>query len=486
MFVRTNVELPVDATSETTLIELGYKLNDKGQFVKFHTSSSTPSFFEFFVSDSESRNEENREKMHEAARNVVMQMLEKLGVRETFLWGEDGAEISDAKPTAPHVTILTTELAELKNKKDVVVVIGDHNADAGIWAYRHFLGEGGVDGGSAVGLVKKLESVGLEGYLAKDFKKYTTDYEARHAFEKDYPTKAVEEEDVPGMIILNPGQLLYSPKKNKSMTYASWRARERPTALSASYVIDPISNRVAGHGTADEHIDTVLTHVVSNIVGPDAKLYVVCVSDGAERFVKWMDHAFEAEHLNPITHMTSAVVLMESTHEHKGIKSSEFVEKLAYLGRSWIKSDQPKGQLMNTPGGVKKIHYQSSDEETDDGADSLADSVASLQVDPEASEILTKSIESVDAGVAGDQPVVVKKSTHNKPVKESYDYDAHTVSCPTFSAGIEDYDELIFPNVVEELLAHFRHMALRSAAEARADGIREENGEGEIQIGYQA
>ncbi|KAK3700376.1 hypothetical protein LTR37_015987 [Vermiconidia calcicola] len=485
MFVRTNVDLPVDATSETTLIELGYKLNEKGQFVNFHTSNSTPSFFDFFVSDNENRNEENREKMHEAARTEVMKMLEKMGVKETFLWGEDGAEISNAKPTAPNVTILTTNLDELKAKKDVVVVIGDHNGDAGIWAYRHFLGEGGVDGGSAVGLVKKLKDVGLEGYLGKDFKKYVTEYEARHAFEKEYPTMAVKEEDVPGMIILNPGQLLYSPKKNKSMSYASWRARERPTALSASYVIDPISNRVAGHGTADEHIDTVLTHVVSNIVAPDAKLYVVCVSDGAERFVKWMDNAFEAEHLNPITHMTSAVVLMESTHEHKDIKSSEFVEKLAYLGRSWIKSDQPKGQLMNTPGGVKKIAYQSSDEQSDDGADSLADSVTSLQID--TAENLLKSVESVEAegSVAGDQPVIVKKSTHNKPVKESYDYDAHTVSCPTFSAGIEDYGELIFPNVMEEVLAHFRHMALRSAAEARDEEIREGK-EGEIQIGYQA
>ncbi|KAK3716478.1 hypothetical protein LTR37_006374 [Vermiconidia calcicola] len=57
----------------------------------------------------------------------------------------------------------------------------------------------------------------------------------------------------------------------------------RPSALSASYIIDPVSNRVAGHGTADEHIDTVLTQIVSQIVAPDAKVYVVCISENMSR-----------------------------------------------------------------------------------------------------------------------------------------------------------------------------------------------------------
>ncbi|KAK3725895.1 hypothetical protein LTR37_000043 [Vermiconidia calcicola] len=77
--------------------------------------------------------------------------------------------------------------------------------------------------------------------------------------------------------------LRYSPKKNKSTSYASWRARERLSALSASYIIDPVSNRVAGHCTADEHIDTVLTQIVSQIIVPSAKVCVVCISDDMSR-----------------------------------------------------------------------------------------------------------------------------------------------------------------------------------------------------------
>lgn len=118
MFRRLGHNLPEDPSYPSNLTALGYALNDKGQFV-----DQQGGFFQFFISDSDRANQVHKEAMHECMRAAVLEELEGLGVKPVYLCG---TEILGATPPAgQHVAILATELAALRTKKHVVVVVNE-------------------------------------------------------------------------------------------------------------------------------------------------------------------------------------------------------------------------------------------------------------------------------------------------------------------------------------------------------------------------
>lgn len=150
MFRRNDTNLPEDVGWPTNLAELGFKLNDKGQFVKIRKDGDIGSdeaegkpveVFDFYGSDSERSNEMRKEAMHRCAKQEMIRELEELGVKQLYLNGQAFREV---KPEGPHVIILTTQLDELKDKKDVIVVVNEHKQDLGVWAYRTLMREGGM------------------------------------------------------------------------------------------------------------------------------------------------------------------------------------------------------------------------------------------------------------------------------------------------------------------------------------------------------
>lgn len=152
MFARTNDNLPEEPDFPKNLAELGYKINEKGQFVNVKDGK----FFDFFNTDNDRANVIRKEAMHFCARDAVKQAAAGHGIQEIYVTGANGTNIKTTKPVAQHLRILTTKPIVLKAKKDVVIIIGEHTQDPGIWAYRHLMKEGGIDGGSLVGLMKKL------------------------------------------------------------------------------------------------------------------------------------------------------------------------------------------------------------------------------------------------------------------------------------------------------------------------------------------
>ena len=170
MFVHTGANLPQDPDYPADLAKLGYKVNEEKQIVSI---SSEGHFFTFYHTSNPHANELRKEAMHESVRGLVIMELAELGVEQVYLGGEQGQEILSegvkGKPKEKHVPILATKLEELKGKRDVVVVIGEPTEDVGIWAWRHLMKDGGIEGGSAVGLVKKLAVLGMDS-TEVDFK----------------------------------------------------------------------------------------------------------------------------------------------------------------------------------------------------------------------------------------------------------------------------------------------------------------------------
>ena len=163
MFIHTGENLPQDPDYPADLAKLGYEVNKEKQIVSI---SPEQHFFTFFHTSSVRANEIRKEAMHESVRGLVMMELADLGVVQVYLGGDKGKEIlgvgAEGKLKEKHLPILATKLEELKGKRDVVVVIGEPTEDLGIWAWRHLMTDGGIEGGSAVGLVKKLAVLGMD------------------------------------------------------------------------------------------------------------------------------------------------------------------------------------------------------------------------------------------------------------------------------------------------------------------------------------
>lgn len=108
-----------------------------------------------------------------------------------------------------------------------------------------------------------------------------------------------DDSDIPGLVVMNTGQLLYSHKYNRSMTSRSWYALPRKSIAHDSIMIHDQENYIEGHRNAKEHIKTIFDKLLcsSDRVARDAELYVVAIEGGADRVIevlkddcRYLDH----------------------------------------------------------------------------------------------------------------------------------------------------------------------------------------------------
>lgn len=187
--------------------------------------------------------------------------------------------LTTEKPNGPHVPILVPSKEVLKIRKRIIVLINDSSQDLGILAYRQLQRELGLNGGSVVNFIKELI---LESHMCqKDY-----DQSKSGEFFED-GVRVENEKDIPGLIMLNTGQLFYSHKFNNALSLRSWSAMPRKTISHDMIRIHEEENRVEGHRSAEEHIRTVFDSIVMNrdFVASDAEVYVVAIEDGVENLM---------------------------------------------------------------------------------------------------------------------------------------------------------------------------------------------------------
>ena len=154
--------------------------------------------------------------------------------------------------------------------------------DLGIHSYRILSKSGGIYTGSAVSLVRSLR---------------------RRAEERASRSSTSVEEEMPGVIVMNPGQLLYSYRRGCAMTPMSWDAMPRKSCVYPAPRIDDKWNRVDGNEGIKEHVIFVFEKVLGDetFVRKDAALYIIGLCDGGEEVVKYLESnckslRFEAVH----------------------------------------------------------------------------------------------------------------------------------------------------------------------------------------------
>src|SRR5262245_44452051 len=86
----------------------------------------------------------------------------------------------------------------------------------------------------------------------------------------------------PGVIIANPGQLIWHRNGKRAVTFQTWQSMPRRNALSIGYRIDSAANRVPGNRSSLEHVSYVFSNVIRELVDGNARLDIIAAAGGLE------------------------------------------------------------------------------------------------------------------------------------------------------------------------------------------------------------
>lgn len=174
----------------------------------------------------------------EVIRNLVAKRLQDLGLEKIRL-------PLGATATQPIVPIFVS--SDLKSKKRIVILFYEGCQDLGIFAHRIIGGRDGINAGSAVDMVKYIQSL----------------------------------PEAPGIVLANMGQMRWWRRGKRSVTLTSWAALPHKSAVENVYRFDPGKNTVPGNRSTKEHVNYVFNHVIEELADPEAELDVIGVSEGA-------------------------------------------------------------------------------------------------------------------------------------------------------------------------------------------------------------
>lgn len=284
---------------------LGFVINSDDQIRSITDPLKT---FDYRHTNNELVNDVRREALHECIRNEITNRMIRHGIPPLYL-----PHLSPLKPASgKSVPIYATPLDDLKSKKRIIVIINHEDQDLGVWAYRIIKGEGGVDAGSASGFVKTI----------------------RH--------RLLRTGDMPGIIILNPGQLRFSREQKRVMTRATWATLPRESRLHPPVPFDELDT-VPGHRTPREHIKTVFDELIDNYADANAEIYAIAIDTGATNLIQLMLEAGS----NITNNITALACVGAPTI--KGTVPSDLLRLLQTRCRNWTISEKPTNTLLGGP-----------------------------------------------------------------------------------------------------------------------------------------
>lgn len=150
-----------------------------------------------------------------------------------------------AEPSDKHVPIYLSP--NIKHKKRVIVCFPDSQIDPTVLSFR-------ISGEEAVGngTISKMASGVMNG-----------------------PT-ATSDNGAPGLLIANPGQLLWCRGESRAVTRFEWMNLPRPSAAHPCYRIDTEKNLIPGNTTSKEHVEYIFNNVLTEMyIDPECKIDII-------------------------------------------------------------------------------------------------------------------------------------------------------------------------------------------------------------------
>ncbi|PSN70334.1 hypothetical protein BS50DRAFT_662530 [Corynespora cassiicola Philippines] len=428
MFRRVESTLEPDAKYPADLKELGYFVNDEGKIKMIEAPEKD---YVFHHTNNERHNEMRREAMQICQRAEVARRLSALGLDKLYL-----PTLSTTKPNGPHVPILAPPVEVLKTRKRVIVIINDTLQDLGILAYRSLQRGLGLNGGSVVNFTKEMINHSREPH---------------HGLNLFQDGAGIDDKDAPGLIVMNNGQLLYSHKYNQTLSLRGWSALPRKSMVHDQVKVHQVENRVEGHRTPQEHIQSVFRDVVLNTdyVAGDAEVYVVAIENGAENLLGILERDFET-YGSRIT----ALAVVQSLYSGTQIKNPTLDAFLQQRTRHWRFSGTTSDPAVCTE---LPAHYSSCKPPTT-GYPRPANWLEKTAAGPihTLSGILNRLTLSTTA------PTPEPSSPSSRPPSPGSAFRDQEPLCPTFAGGDDPIGECIFttPSVQRAILSFFSAVAL--------------------------
>ncbi|CBX94918.1 hypothetical protein IAQ61_008360 [Plenodomus lingam] len=436
MFRRIENTLEPDPSFPVDLKQLGFFVNNQGH-IRMIVAPEKP--YIFHATNNERVNEVRREAMQACQRDQSESRLYALGIKRVHLPG-----FTPTKPVGPHIPILSPEPKILKTRKRIIVIINDSSQDLGILAYRQLQRELGINGGSAVHFVKEI------------IKRSSTDQSAKlddEIFMDGF--KLENEQNVPALMVLNTGQLLYSHKFNQTMTMRSWSAMPRKSIAHDMIRIHDEENSVHGHRSPKEHIKTVFDEVLCNeaLVAPDAELYVIAIEDGTASVIDVL-----ADNFDKYGSRITAMALVSSTIDESQIQHPSLRAFLHQRTRQWMYTDATSDPLHCV--GLPNDY---SPNKSFPNGSRIMNSAQHIHwnEDLPTSRPLRAMASRLHRLALGTTALKEKKVSKTAAVPYTEWSTEQVIVCPTFAGGEESVAECIFTNytVQHAILSFFEEVA---------------------------
>lgn len=209
-----------------------------------------------------------------------------------------------------HVPIYVSK--DLHHKKRVIVVFGERNQDLGIFSYRS-IGEDGIKVGSAQDFANTI----ING------------------------PKTTSADEVPGIIITNPGQLIWYRGGSRAIGYNEHLNMPRLSAVHGPFRIDPVKNRAPGNSNFTEHVQYVFENVMAGIVSPDAKFDIIGLEYTGDAVIQYLSDHWSTwnSRIDGICLGNPQLKLSELSTEPD--QEGDFTKFLAKRARAYFVSDKP-------------------------------------------------------------------------------------------------------------------------------------------------
>jgi hypothetical protein len=336
MFSRSDTNLPEDVSFPADLTQLGLKRDLRGRYVQIDNEDEFD-YYEHYTT--KATNDKRHEAVHEAIRRDVYGLLGKMGIKLIYAHDKDVSVTSEIPEEKPKIKMLHGGFEAATN--EVYVIIGDSRRELGIISRLTTSTAGGPREGTVFGVARALQTHGDLDHL-------------------------------PAMLVLNPGELLYSYESKSCMTQDIWNTRKRPHAFSEPFAVKE-ANKIPGHTTPQEHVKTVLDDILSQLIGNQHNsLHIIAIGDGGESVLKYLDEKLIDDPNAKIAKLALiSIALVNSNHDDEKIQSPQLKKFMAKHGRAWVSSAEPKNKVL---GKVAQEYRQYTQDEDDDNASSDTES----------------------------------------------------------------------------------------------------------------
>jgi len=323
-FRRSDVNIPKEVTFPENLSKLGFTITPAGLVV----DKQTGKFFEFQKYAEHTTNQQRYNTVHKAVRKKVYGVLSPMGVNNLYFHEDPNTNAQYAvreKPASPSIRILTN--GDLNKRKELYLVVGDSKEDLGVFSRKAMMTEHGVFHGTVLGLVKTVRDAAMPSGSGVEAK--------------------ISESDLPGVVVLNPGETLWSPKEKECMTAVTWADRERANGFSFPYKVTDPFNRVSGHEDARHHVEHCLTSFLNYAVAPNTRVNIIAVGDASQHVLAYLNTAYgNGGNRARLASMEINIAMVSPTHNDDVVTDPALQQFLANHGRIWESHSRPKGTLL--------------------------------------------------------------------------------------------------------------------------------------------